>query len=217
MKRPILITGIGTEIGKTLVAAIITEALQAGYWKPVQAGYAQGTDTQRIKDLVSNDRTVVHPEAYCLKMPASPHIAAAAEGIEITVTQLATRCKEILQQTGDQPLVLEGAGGLLVPVNATESFADLAKAIHAKVVLVSRNYLGSINHSRLTAYYCQKEGLDVVGWIFNDQYLDYEDEIVAWSGYPSLGRIPRLKQVNRDKIKSLADTIQPGLHILSQS
>ena len=86
-------------------------------------------------------------------------------------------------------IVIEGAGGLMVPLNDHEFVADLIKQLQAKVILVSRNYLGSINHSLLTAAVCRYYKLDVLGWIFNDQYLAYEDEIVQWSGFPKIGTV----------------------------
>lgn len=214
MTRPILITGIGTDIGKTLVAAIVTEALQADYWKPVQAGFENGTDAQTVASLISNSATVIHKEAYCLAMPASPHIAAAQEGIEIDLQKLTAQCHTIMNAVGKKPLIIEGAGGLLVPLNSKATVADLAKALNARIILVSRNYLGSINHSRLTAAYCKSAGLDVAGWIFNDQYLNYEAEIVEWSGYPSLGSIAYLDQKDPQTVQYYADQLRASLQTI---
>lgn len=214
MPHPILITGIGTDIGKTLVAAIVTEALGADYWKPVQAGYETGTDAQTVASLISNSKTVIHKESYCLSMPASPHIAAAREGVEIDLSVLQKDCQAILNSNGTKPLVVEGAGGLLVPLNKRETVADLAKAIDARVILVSRNYLGSINHSRLTAAYCLQAGFNVAGWIFNDQYLDYEKEIVKWTGYPSLGTIAYLEKKDPETIRYYAGQLRDSLQTM---
>ena len=193
---PLFITGIGTGVGKTLVSAIVAEALDAYYWKPVQAGFAEGTDAEWVGarlsprpagvggDAKRTGGERVLPEAYKLKLPASPHIAAREEGLVIRVEDLAERMPAV------RPLVVEGAGGLLVPLNEGQFMTDLAVALDATVVLVSRNYLGSINHSLLTAEVCRMRGLTVAGWIFNDQYGDYEEEIVRWSGYPKLGSVP---------------------------
>src|SRR5581483_8557036 len=101
------------------------------------------------------------------------------EGIRINIGEI---CKKI--PNINRTLLIEGAGGLLVPLNETEFVADLIKALQAKVILVSRNYLGSINHSLLTARVCKEMQLPVIGWVFNDQYLDYEEEIVQWSNFP---------------------------------
>src|SRR6187399_2352796 len=157
--RPIFITGIGTDVGKTVVAAIVTEALDAVYWKPVQAGFDQGTDTEWVGARLSGGAGRTAPEVYKLRKPASPHIAAREEGIQISLDKIRASMPE------DRPLVIEGAGGLLVPLNQQEFVVDLVRRLDARVILVSRNYLGSINHSLLTAAVCQAHGLDVAGWI----------------------------------------------------
>jgi dethiobiotin synthetase len=175
----IFVTGIGTGVGKTLASAVIAEALGVGYWKPVQTG--DESDAAYVGARLSHPR--IYPEVYRLALPASPHIAARAEGVEIDLERIVAALP-----SGD--LVVEGAGGLLVPLNGDDFMADLAQRLDARVVLVSRNYLGSINHSLLTARVAREWGLKVAGWVFNDQYGDYEEEIVRWSGYPMLARIP---------------------------
>ncbi len=211
MKRPLFITGIGTDVGKTLVSAILTEALEADYWKPVQAGFEQGTDSAWIKQMLSNRLSVVHEEVYKLKTPASPHIAARIDKIEIDGELIKEKAVSLLQATQGKQLIIEGAGGLLVPLHQDLMVADLIRMLDARVILVSRNYLGSINHSLLTASYCRANDLDVAGWIFNDDYLQYESEIVSWSGYPSLGSVPKLETINRSIIKEQAARLLPGL------
>src|SRR3954447_26120863 len=111
--KPIFITGIGTGIGKTVASAIITEALQADYWKPVQAGFYDGTDALTVKDLISNTQTVIHPEVYKLQLPASPHIAAREENLTISLDAIYQHYSQL--NTHNSPLIIEGAGGLLVP------------------------------------------------------------------------------------------------------
>lgn len=207
----IFITGIGTDVGKTLVSAIVTEALEADYWKPVQAGYADGTDALSVQSLLSNPQSVVHKEVYRLRMPASPHIAARKEGVSIQLSRMVEAAAVIGEQCGSRPLVIEGAGGLLVPMNENETVADLIRALQARVILVSRNYLGSINHSLLTAAYCKAQGFPVAGWMFNDDYMQYETEITNWSGYPALGSIPKLECIDRDTIRGLALQMRPAL------
>jgi dethiobiotin synthetase len=207
---PILITGIGTGIGKTVVSAIVTEALHADYWKPIQAGFDDGTDSLAVKNLISNTQTIVHPEVYKLALPASPHIAARQEGISIDIANIVNQ----QPATRNQHLVIEGAGGIMVPVNDHEFIIDVIDQLKAKVILVSRNYLGSINHSLLTANICKQRGIDVLGWIFNDQFLDYEDEIVAWSGYPKIGSIPFTENVDKAFVKAQANAIRLSLQQL---
>jgi dethiobiotin synthetase len=209
--RPIFLTGIGTDVGKTLVAAILTEALHADYWKPVQAGFAEGTDAGSVRELVSNAQSVIHDELYRLHTPASPHIAARKDGITIEKDTIVSQSHSLLSLTGNRPLLVEGAGGLLVPLNEQFMVGDLVQALHARVIIVSRNYLGSINHSLLTAAYCRSHNIDVAGWIFNDDYLSYEEEIVQWSGYPSLGSIPHMALINRETIHMQAMRLQETL------
>ncbi len=185
------ITGIGTDVGKTLAAAIVAKALQADYWKPVQAGYEHGTDSSVLKEWLPDSGIAVHPEAYRLQMAASPHIAARYEGITISINEVKNKLLQIIKGPHSKNgIVIEGAGGLMVPLNEKEFVADLAQQLQAKVILVSRNYLGSINHSLLTAKLCALYNLPVAGWLFNDQYLAYEEEIAQWSGYPTIGSIP---------------------------
>ncbi|MFD3003423.1 dethiobiotin synthase [Pontibacter toksunensis] len=179
------ITGIGTDVGKTVAAAILTEALQADYWKPVQAGGLDFTDTDTVMSLVSNAASVFHPEAYRLKMAASPHRAAAAEGIEIDVHSMK------LPHT-ENNLVVEGAGGLMVPLNKRFLMLDLVQQLGLEVVLVSRNYLGSINHTLLTAEVLRYRKVQVAGIIFNgEENAASEDFIVKYTG---LRKLPSIRQ-----------------------
>ena len=210
--KPIFLTGTGTGIGKTVIASILAEALGADYWKPVQAGFADGTDSLWVQSMLSNSQSSIYPEAYKLAMAASPHIAARAEGVSISMTTITEFFSVIWQR--EKPLIIEGAGGLMVPLNDQKFVLDLIKALDARVILVSRNYLGSINHSLLTAAACGAHRLDVMGWIFNDQYLDYETEIAAWSGYPIIGSIPRTENVNKEFILEQAERIRPALNDL---
>jgi len=204
---PIFITGIGTEIGKTLTSAIIVEALQADYWKPIQAGYDEGSDNQKIKQLISNTSTTLFDEIYKLKLPASPHIAAREESNRIDLGAIAAHFKTLPSER----VVIEGAGGLMVPLNEKEFIIDLIEMLNAKVILVSRNYLGSINHSLVTAALCKQRKLSVAGWIFNDQYLHYEEEIAAWSGYPKIASVPFAPEVTPAFVKEQAGLIKENL------
>jgi dethiobiotin synthetase len=222
--QPVFITGIGTGVGKTLVAAIVTEALSAHYWKPVQAGFDEGTDTGWVSERISRPGARLSPEAYKLVMPASPHIAAREEGIVISLDKIIDQFEEIRngaaghrsggsesRSAGMPPLVIEGAGGLFVPLNDREFVLDLVRRLDAAVILVSRNYLGSINHSLLTAEACRAHGLKVAGWIFNDQYGQYEHEIVEWSGWPSIASIPFTDHPDKAFVQTQAAIVRPAL------
>ena len=201
--RPVFITGIGTGVGKTLVSAIVAEALGAYYWKPVQAGFDEGTDAEWVGARIGAGRVL--PELYKLRMPASPHIAAREEGVVISVDRI------VEGLPSPRPLVVEGAGGLFVPLNDREFMIDLALRLDATVILVSRNYLGSINHSLLTAEACKVRGVRVAGWVFNDHYGHYENEIADWSGLPVLGSVPFRDGPDAEFVKAQALLLRQGL------
>ena len=155
----LFITGIGTDVGKTVASAIITQALEADYWKPIQAGDLHHSDADKVKALVSNKKSQFHPNAYALNTPASPHYAATLDGIVLDI-------KKIQEPTTTNHLVIEGAGGILVPLNDTDSIIDLIQKDH-KVVVVSRHYLGSINHTLLTFEALKNRNIAVAGIIFS--------------------------------------------------
>jgi len=196
---PIFVTGTGTDVGKTMVSTILVNTLEADYWKPVQAGL-ENTD----RDFVSKYKTAgtqCFDEVYRLAMPASPHIAAKSEGIQIDIAKIAEYYLSIKENAPSvKYLVIEGAGGIYVPLNDNEFVIDLIKKLNAKVILVSRNYLGSINHSMLTAAICKAAKIDVIGWVFNGEYMNYEEEIAAWSGYPVIGKIQEIEKITRKTI-----------------
>ena len=204
--KPIFITGTGTDVGKTLVAAIVTEALEADYWKPVQAGFSDGTDSLFVQEMISNNKSKVHPELYKLQMPASPHLSAAAENKEIKIKEIIDH----LPKTKNR-LVVEGAGGLMVPLNKKKMILNLILQLKAKVIIVSKNELGSINHSLLTAAVLKKENADVAGWIFTEEYQNYEDGIAGWSGLPVIASVKHLPVVSRETIKEQALKMRPLL------
>jgi dethiobiotin synthetase len=209
MVETIFVTGIGTGIGKTVVSAILAEALQADYWKPVQAGYDEGTDSELVRSLLSNDKSKVYPEAYRLQLAASPHIAAREEGKSISLEKIFAAFSQHVAP--GRRLIMEGPGGLLVPLNEHELVLDLVQKLNARVILVSRHYLGSINHSLMTAQVCRQKSLRVSGWIFNDHYMNYEDDIVRWSGYPKLASIGKLQAIDRLVVMEKAAEIKDKL------
>jgi len=209
MNNSYFITGTGTNVGKTVVSAIVAEALEADYWKPVQAGFANGTDSEWVAGMLSNKRSVIYPEVYKLRLAASPHIAAREENININLQEIVDRRPLI------NNLIIEGAGGLMVPLNEDEFVIDLVKSMRTRVILVSRNELGSINHSLLTASICRQQGIDVAGWIFNSNFMNYENEIVRWSGIPKLGSIPYTDNINKAFIAEQAAIIRNRFNVLS--
>ncbi|ACU04118.1 dethiobiotin synthase [Pedobacter heparinus] len=188
------ITGIGTGIGKTVVSAILTEKLQADYWKPIQSGDLEISDSLFIKHLVSNPKTIVHPEKYRLGQPLSPHLSARIDGVQISI-------EAIRPPATDNNLVIEGAGGLMVPLNDNELILDLIKALNAKVIVVSQNYLGSINHTLLTLEVFKAHSINVEGLIFNGTpNPETEAYISQYSKVKVLGKIPKMSIVDRESI-----------------
>lgn len=198
------ITGIGTEVGKTIASAIITEALEADYWKPIQAGDLHFTDNDKVKRLVSNHKTVFHKNAFALNTPASPHAAAAIDGVEVKISAIK------IPKTKNN-LVIEGAGGLLVPINDSETILDLIKPDY-KVILISRHYLGSINHTLLSIEMLKKRGLNCFGIIFNGAENKATEDIIAkMSGVPVLGRIEEEPYFDKNVIKEYAEAFREKL------
>ncbi len=200
-KRNLFVTGIGTGIGKTIVSAILTEKLKADYWKPVQSGELDNSDTMKVKSLVSNSVSVFHPETYRLTQPFSPHKSADLDEIKIDSQQFT------LPKT-DNNLIIEGAGGLMVPLNNSYLIIDLIKNLNAEVVLVSQNYLGSINHTLLSAQALKQYQIPVAGIIFNgDKDACSEDFILQYTGFKYLGHIPQYTALNKVTIITAGDYI----------
>lgn len=200
--RKIVVSGIGTGIGKTLIAALLTEKLKADYWKPVQAGNLDDSDTDFVKRLVSNTQSVFHPERYRLTAPMSPHAAAEIDGIEI-------RLQDFKIPETNNNLIIEGAGGLLVPLSNELFVIDLITHLNAEVVLVSQNYLGSINHTLLSAEALRARNINVTGIIFNGEpYPQGEQIILQRTGLRCLARVPQMKDISRESIKLLAEKLE---------
>jgi dethiobiotin synthetase len=193
--RKIFVTGIGTDVGKTVVAAILVEALKADYWKPVQAGTFLATDSDIIKKVISNDVSVIHPESYRLRESKSPHEASAAEGIVIDPEKI------VLPGSSNKMLVIEGAGGVMVPLNEEYFMIDLIRKFDADVIVVIQNYLGSINHSLLTIDALKHRGVRILGLVFNGSpHLPSEEIIMKYSGLPRISRIIKEDKIDKNAI-----------------
>ncbi len=168
----LFVTGIGTDVGKTVVSAILTEALQADYWKPVQAGLEPTTDAGTVRELVQNQTSHFFTERHRLRLAASPHQAAAAEGLTIQPQDFE------LPDTANH-LVVEGAGGLLVPLAPGFLLVDLLVQLNLEVIVVSRHYLGSINHTLLTLEALHARGVRVRGLVFNGEPTPATEEFIS--------------------------------------
>lgn len=189
LDRRIFLTGIGTDVGKTLTAALLCHQWQASYYKPVQAGLPRDTDTVAALAGLGPERIV--PEAFVLRTPASPHEAAARDGIRLSVSEIVAA-----RTLPEGPLVVEGAGGLLVPLNERETMADLAVAFGLPVVVVWRYYLGSINHTLLTLEALRQRGIAIAGLVLNGEENPYSTEaVLARYDIPVLLRVPAVADV----------------------
>jgi dethiobiotin synthetase len=200
--KSLFVTGIGTGIGKTIVSAVLTEKLNADYWKPVQSGDLNDSDTLKVKSLISNEQSVFHSETYRLTQPYSPHKSAAIDGIEIDMD------KFISPKTTNN-LIIEGAGGLMVPLNDQFLMIDLIKKLNVSVVLVSQNYLGSINHTLLSVAILKQYDIDIAGIIFNGKTdANSESYILHYTGVKLLGRLPEMEVIAKAAI------VEAGKYIL---
>lgn len=185
MTRALVVTGTDTDVGKTVFAAALAGAMGARYWKPVQAGLDDGSDAERVARLSGLSPDHVLPEAYCLTTPCSPHRAAEIDGVTIDLDRLAP--------PPARPLVIEGAGGALVPVTRTCLYADIFARWGLPVVIVARTGLGTINHSLLTIEALRARNVPILGMAFSgDAAEDSEATIAAIGGVRRLGRLPRL-------------------------
>ncbi|MDQ3395419.1 MAG: dethiobiotin synthase [Bacteroidota bacterium] len=186
------VTAIGTDSGKTLISAIFSEALGADYWKPVQSGQPKDSDT--VKVLVSKKITV-HPETYCLNTPASPHVAAKIDGISISLEKFS------IPNYKDH-LIIEGAGGLLVPLNEEDKIADLIVKLNVPVILVVNLYLGCINHSLLTIEALKIRKITIAALVFNgDPNKESEQQIKKHANTKQVFHVGNEKNVDVEMVK----------------
>ncbi|WP_170452445.1 dethiobiotin synthase [Ruegeria arenilitoris] len=194
----VIVTGTDTGVGKTVFSAGLTAALGAQYWKPVQSGLEEETDSQIVARLSGQP---VLPETYLLNLPASPHLSAEAEGVEIDLDRLT------LPQT-DGPLVVEGAGGVMVPLSRQAYYLDLFARWQAPVILVARTALGTINHTTLSLMALRGAGCPVVGVAFiGDPEPAVEQTIIQMSGVPHLGRLGRIETLTSDTLRHAFEAI----------
>ncbi|WP_395046381.1 dethiobiotin synthase [Flavobacterium sp.] len=200
----LFITGISTDVGKTIASSILVEALEADYWKPIQAGDLDNSDSHKIESYISNNKTVIHENSYLLNTPASPHLAAKIDGITIDLNQ-------VTEPKTKNKLIIEGAGGLFVPLNDTDCVIDLIKPDY-KVVVVSRHYLGSINHTLLTIEALQNRKINIAGIIFNgNENKSTEEIILSKTGIKCIGRINEEPYFDKNVILEYADIFRKNL------
>lgn len=205
----LFITGIGTDVGKTIASAIITQSLEADYWKPVQAGDLDNSDSHKIQKLTSTVTSSaverqIFENSYKLNTPASPHLAAEIDGITIDL-------KKIIEPSTNNHLVIEGAGGILVPLNDNDCIIDLIQSDY-KVILVSRHYLGSINHTLLTFEALKNRNIAVAGIVFSgDENKASEEIILSKTKAKFIGRIENEPYFDQNVIQYYADKFRDSL------
>ncbi|HCO84123.1 MAG TPA: dethiobiotin synthase [Arenibacter sp.] len=199
--KQFFVTGISTDVGKTITSAVLVEALEADYWKPVQTG--DDSDSETISNLISNTKTVLHKSSYSLKAPMSPHAAAALEGVYIDHNK-------IQEPKTENHMVIEGAGGVLVPLNDSDTLLDIIMPTY-HVVVVVKHYLGSINHSLLTIKWLLLKGYDVAILFNGEPNKASEDIITKITGVPVLGRIGQEATLTKEVVKKYAEQLRPAL------
>ncbi|OMQ12839.1 dethiobiotin synthase [[Flexibacter] sp. ATCC 35103] len=200
----IFVTGISTDVGKTIASSIIVEALEADYWKPIQAGDLDNSDSHKVKARISNEKTQIYDNSYKLNTPASPHLAAGIDGIKIDLNH-------IKEPKTNNHLVIEGAGGIFVPLNENDTIIDLIQPDY-KIIIVSRHYLGSINHTLLTIEAIINRGLTVAGIIFSgNENKSTESLILNKTGIKLIGRIEEEPYFDQNVIKEYADLFRDNL------
>ena len=195
MSNSYFLTGIGTDVGKTVVSAILCELLQATYWKPIQSGDLQNSDSKKIQEWLNNTVEII-PEAHLFSEALSPHVASKIDGVSINSAMI-----NLPKTAGN--LIVEGAGGWLVPINeAGITFADLAEQWNIPIILVSRHYLGSINHTLLTIESIKARKMTIHGIIYVGEPLPDTCEIIEKiSGVKTLFSVPLFDKVDTENIK----------------
>jgi dethiobiotin synthetase len=204
--KGLIVAGIGTEVGKSVASAVLCEALGWSYWKPLASGLNDGpSESATVGALLSNSEGRVFPERYLFGASLSPHIAASMEGVTISLEEL--RLPE-----SRSPIVVELAGGVMVPLNDAVTNLDLICHLNLPVVVVSRHYLGSINHTLLTLDVLRSRDIPIYGVLFNGEELpDTERIIERLSGVRVLGRIPSLPHVTRESVQQVAMSLRGRL------
>jgi dethiobiotin synthetase len=193
----LFVTGTDTSVGKTLLSALLVAALSRNYWKPIQTGASQGADRDDVIRWTGIPPTRIHPEAYVFDPPVSPHLAARWQGATIHL-------KNIMRPEADARLIIEGAGGAMVPLNESEFMIDLMRHLGAPVVIASRTVLGTINHTLLTVQALEKAGLEVQGVVMiGEENTDNSRAIEHYGKVPVIGSIPWLDQIDRATLCSV--------------
>lgn len=197
--KSFFVTGIGTDVGKTVVSAVLCKALGLPYWKPVQSGELEWGDSKEVARLVNDDHFRVFPERFRLRTPASPDASAAIDGVKISLNDF---------DRPEEDCLIEGAGGVLVPLNESDTIRDLIVSLDVPVVVVSRHYLGSIHHTLSTIESLKVKGIEILGLVFvGDEHPSTENSIKCHSSIPVIGRIPYADSITPALVSQWASTL----------
>ena len=186
MSKKYFVTGIGTSVGKTIVSAVLVKLWNAEYWKPIQSGDLESSDSLMLRALVGNE-LIVHPERFKLNTAASPHYSAEVDGVEISIQDF-----QLPETSGN--LIVEGAGGMFVPINDQEFIIDLAEHLDLPVILVCSDYLGSINHSLLSFHSLNERGIAVEYIVLNGEFKESSRRILI-KNKPAGSKIMEIPQL----------------------
>lgn len=193
MTDALFITGTDTNVGKTVLSALLVAALDAVYWKPIQTGASEGTDRRAVIRWAGVPESQTLAEFYCFDPPVSPHLAAEKSGVTIEIGEIPRP-----DLTSGKSLIVEGAGGILAPINNTESMLDLIWHLNMPVIVAARSGLGTINHTRLTVHALRTSGIRMIGVVMiGEENKDNERAVEHFAAVPVIGRIPMLKTIDR--------------------
>jgi dethiobiotin synthase len=192
--RDLFVTGTDTNVGKTLLSALLVAALNRAYWKPIQTGSSEGIDRDTVLRLAELPTTQAFPESYVFEPPVSPHLAASLAGTVIELSR-------IRRPMSKQPLIVEGAGGLLVPINDDAFMTDLIRHLDLPVIIATRSTLGTINHTLLTLLAARNANLEILGVVMlGNENVENCRAIERYGKVPVIGCIPTLDVINRSTL-----------------
>jgi dethiobiotin synthetase len=200
----LFVTGTDTDVGKTVLSALLVAALPAAYWKPIQTGREEGrsrTDREAVLAWTAMDPAYAFAETYVFDPPVSPHLAARRAGVAIGLDSIRK------PNTSGLRLVIEGAGGAMVPINDTDLMLDLMTRLDARIVIATRTTLGTINHTLLTLDAVRQKGLELAGVVMiGEENIDNREAIERYGGAPVVGWIPPLRQIDRDALTEVFES-----------
>lgn len=201
MVEAIFVTGTDTGVGKTVVSAALVLGLKGVYWKPVQSGLLPCTDTEWVQRVTGLESCHFHPEAYRLKLPQSPHLAAREEGVSISLQKI--------EPPKIRPLIVEGSGGVLVPINEKEFMIDLIEQLRMPVLVVARSTLGTINHTLLTLAQLKERQIPIAGVVLNGPKSPWNRQAIEQYGQVKVvGEIEPKEVLNRAVLQGIFESFE---------